>query len=249
MKCWLWLLVALLIIVSSCVVMVIKKKYDEQFTINDYYSKYYQDMAVPQEFYSSNLGALPKQHYVAEVNDRFVMDTLNKYKVVDGEGYAKGNTIFFMKENVKQQLLKKINMFLTSALNGGLSSDEKFYFANVFSQIQKVSRESLEVVVIESNHLVYRDTKLYGISISLVTRFNMRTNKISLLTYKLNGYVFEDKISNLTPMNLFDNNYQAFMQSPKIRQDSKYENAYLCKYYDDVQKFTGYKVNHDLKCK
>jgi hypothetical protein len=152
-------------------------------------------------------------------------------------------------DKIKQDLLQQIDAYLLKLLNSKLASDEIYMFHTVFSETTDITRfeESGEYVV-SSNHLIYRDTKIYGVSISLKTVVDGKTGKVSLLSYTLNGYVFEDKITEYQPNNLVEDVFQDYRKDDLITKDPKYEKQYLCKYYADLKKFRGIVNMDDLQC-
>jgi hypothetical protein len=117
--------------------------------------------------------------------------------------------------------------------------DEKFLFSNVYSEktLAKIIVDG--VFVLKSKHIIYRDTKIYGVSISITTIHSLVDNSIHLIDFELYGYVFEDKINAFEPSNLIDNNYQDYKKDNIQIRDPKYENQYLCQYFDDIHKFRG----------
>jgi len=214
--------------------LLIEKK-NENF-INDYYSKYFETITVPTEFY--NISAiLPKTNYAFELKDRFFIDTLNKNKTITSLGYIKSPDL--IDEKMILSILNRSNNFLVDILNKEMPCDEKFLFSNVYSEKTLAKIIVNGVFVLKSKHIIYRDTKIYGVSISITTIHSLVDNSIHLIDFELYGYVFEDKINAFEPSNLIDNNYQDYKKDNIQIRDPKYENQYLCKYFDDIHKFRG----------
>lgn len=220
----------------------------EEFTVNDFYDKYLNTVSVPSDFYSSG-NTLPEMQYAAEFHDRFFIDTLNdEMKNHVAIPYSSANEI--TEKDLIAKLKKRIDNYITTLLNKKLDSNESYVFNVVYSQFEDgLKWETENIYLVHSKHVLYRDTKVYGVSIHLTTVHDGNTGSIRLLNYKLDGYIFEDKISDYYPANLIDNNYQDYMKDKIITKDQKYENQYLCQYYHDVKKFRGLVVQDEkLDC-
>lgn len=218
----------------------------ETFTINDFYSKHYNDVSIPTSFYNITAQVVPN-HYTVEMKDKFFEDILEKNVVPFRHVVQKTSSI--EDEKTKQQLLQQIDAYLLKLLNSKLASDEIYMFHTVFSQTQNITKfEESGQYVVSSDHLIYRDTKIYGVSISLKSVVDSQTGKVSLISYTLNGYVFEDKITDYQPNNLVEDVFQDYKKDNIIIKDAKYEKQYLCKYYADLKKFRGIVNMDDLQC-
>lgn len=206
--------------------------------INDY-SKYIETITVPTDFYNIS-AVLPKTHYAIEMKDRFFIDALNKNKTITSLGYDKSPDL--KDEKMISSILNRANNYLVYIFNNEMPCDEKFLFSNVYSE--KVAAKIIvdSVFVLKSKHIIYRDTKIYGVSISITTIHSLIDNSIHLIDFELYGYVFEDKINAFEPSNLIDNDYQDYKKDNIQIRDPKYENQYLCKYFDDIHKFRGITV-------
>ena len=157
----------------------------------------YNDSAVPGEFY--DVSNVPKQLYMAEMSDK-VIDEALKMSISDIPTTSETTTI-------NETVLKSIDSFLLYVLNK-IIPGEKHLFRVIDSKVSSIIKN-----VIQSKHLVYRDTKMYGFYIDLKTYLEEST--VYLISYKINGLVFEDKInalmpSNLTKKNVFLNDDQEF---------------------------------------
>ena len=136
--------------------LLIEKK-NENF-INDYYSKYFETITVPTDFY--NISAiLPKTNYAFELKDRFFIDTLNKNKTITSLGYIKSPDL--IDEKMILSILNRSNNFLVDILNKEMPCDEKFLFSNVYSEKTLAKIIVNGVFVLKSKHIIYRDTKIY----------------------------------------------------------------------------------------
>ena len=157
----------------------------------------YNDSAVPGGFY--DVSNVPKQLYMAEMSDK-VIDEALKMSISDIPTTSETTTI-------NETVLKNIDSFLLSVLNK-IIPGEKHLFRIIDSKVSNIKKN-----VVQSKHLVYRDTKMYGFYIDLKTYLEEST--VYLISYKINGLVFEDKInalmpSNLTKKNVFLNDDQEF---------------------------------------
>lgn len=157
----------------------------------------YNDSAVLGGFY--DVSNVPKQLYMAEMSDK-VIDEALKMSISDIPTTSETTTI-------NETVLKSIDSFLLSVLNK-IIPGETHLFRIIDSKVSSIKRN-----VVQSKHLVYRDTKMYGFYIDLKTYLEEST--VYLISYKINGLVFEDKInalmpSNLTKKNVFLNDDQEF---------------------------------------
>lgn len=217
--------------------------------ITDYYDKYFNDISVPTKFYEVSAEFAFPQHYAIEMHDRFFIDTLdnekNKLANVDDK-YIED----ISDNNIKEELHKRVDKYLIDLLNTKLfeiSSDEKFIFSNIYSKITNAYQAIWtkgNCMVVTSNHIIYRDTKVYGVSLTITTLHNIKDGSIYLTDYNMNGFIFEDKIkNNVYPSNLIEDSYQEFKKDKINIPDKKYEQAYICKYLADIKKFRGINVN------
>jgi hypothetical protein len=183
---------------------------NEHFTSSDFYDKYYDIVSVPIDFYSSTTGTvLPETHYAAEVNDRFFIDAFDEEKkrfeeigktIPDNGGQET------VEKATRSRLLKVINNYVLKMLNMRLDSSEKYLFNMVYSNLgQSLLWEKDSMYLSWSNHVLYRDTKVYGVSLSLFTMYDAAQNSVYTMGYKLNGFIFEDKLSDFIPSNLETN--------------------------------------------
>jgi len=150
----------------------------------------YNDSAVPGGFY--DVSNVPKQLYMAEVSD-IVIDEALKHSITASEFVieeSKTTSEYLADENI----INYINTFLLDILNK-IIPGENHLFRMIDSKITSKNNNT-----VWSKHLVYRDTKMYGFYIDLKTY--IQNMNISLISYKINGLVFEDKINALTPSNL-----------------------------------------------
>jgi hypothetical protein len=211
------------------------KKQIENFTINDYYDKYFNAITIPTDFY--NISKLPKKQYAYEMHDRFFLDTLEKNKTDTSISFNDKDDINNSK--LILSMLNRTNKYIVDILNKDLPLDERFLFANIFSEKILAKKLIDEVYVLKTNHIIYRDTKIYGVSLTITTIHSFVDKGIKLIDYKLDGYVFEDKLNPIQPSNLIDNDYQDYKKDKIEIHDPKYEKQYLCQYYNDLKKFRG----------
>lgn len=226
---------ALLIVIIICAFFPLR----EHFMINDFYSRYMNDIAVPAQFYS--------QPYYAtgftkvELRDQFFEDVLRQN--LD----TTQSPLMYMEEVKKypDYLLVRCEQFLQKILNAKLPSSDTTLFAIVKSNVISVKKRN-NVFMVESQHVVHRDGKIYGAGIYIIT-LHINGN-VYLKKYNLLGFIFEDRITTEQPYNLDQSNEQGFMLDALITKDKKYETEYLCKLYTDLEKFKGIKIDHDLNC-
>lgn len=244
-------LILFLIIIIINIYIFVNINIKENF-INDFYDKYIDVISIPVEFY--NISAkLPKTQYAVEFNDKFFIDTLNNVKINISIN-TDINTFNVKDKIIKDDILNRANKYLVKVLNKNLPLDETFLFTNIFTEIINAYQINDNIFMLESKHLIYRDTKIYGVSLTITTLHNTNNNNgstskkikengtISLIDFILNGFIFEDKINAYQPVNLIDNNYQDYKEDIIQLKDKKYEEQYLCQFYKDVEKFKGITV-------
>lgn len=211
----------------------------EGFMINDFYSRYMNDIAVPAQFYS--------QPYYAtgftkvELRDQFFEDALTENLDVAH------SPLIYMDEITKypEFLVLKCEEVLSKILNAKLPSSDTALFAVVKSNVISVKKRN-DIYMVESQHVVHRDGKIYGAGIYMTTLHI--DGKVYLKKYKLLGFIFEDRIGSEEPYNMDTSKEQPFMMDSLITKDKKYENDYLCTLYTDLEKYKGIKIDHDLNC-
>lgn len=211
----------------------------EAFTINDFYSRYLNDLSVPAQFYSQP--AYATGFTKVELRDQFFEDALR-------HNLDTTQSDFMYFEQVKkypEYLVAKCEEYLAKTLNAKLPSSDKSLFAVVKSHIISVKKNDGRYMV-ESQHVVHRDGKIYGAGINM-TSLHVE-GKVYLKKYKLLGFIFEDRVTLQQPYNLNPDLQQPFMMDDLITKDKKYETDYLCTLYTDLEKYKGIKIDHDLNC-
>lgn len=211
----------------------------EHFMINDFYSRYMNDIAVPSQFYSQPSYATGFTK--VELRDQFFEDALREN--LD----STQSDVMYMQEIKKypDYLQAKCEEYLAKILNAKLPSSDTSLFAVVQSNVISVKKNDNRYMV-ESQHVIHRDGKIYGAGIYMATLHV--EGVVYLKKYKLLGFIFEDRVRSQQPYNLDPNTEQPFMMDALITKDKKYENDYLCTLYTDLEKFKGIKIDHDLNC-
>ena len=215
----------------------------ETFAINDYYDRYLNDISVPVDFYSQTKYAYGFKKI--EMNDRFFMDTLKKASepsALDGIVPAKTT------QKIPGGLSDRANALLVSSLNQALPSGESKIFAVAYSRIVNATPYEDNMWLIESEHVIHRDGKVYGAGLSAKTLHSQNNTK--LISFDLKGFILDDRIDSYQPSNiaLWDGNNQSFMQDKTFMKDPKYERDYICKYIADLEKFRGIKTAGAPNC-
>ncbi len=218
-----WIL--LFIIILSC---LFARK--EHFEINDFYSRYINDISVPQDFYSQTKYA--NNYKFVEFSDEFFTDVLKKNtKDIELEETTKV-------KKYPPYLLQLTNENLLKILNAEIKEN------NLFSVIQSIIRDVSQKdskYILNSQHVVYRDSKIYGAAIELTTLHE--NYKVTIIKSKLLGFIFQDRLNPIQPSNLITNNYQDYMLDKVITKDPKYEKQFLCQYYKDLQNYKNMSKN------
>lgn len=244
--------VSLLIICIACTMFSTDYFKNEHFTINDYYDRYLNDIGVPADFYSQTRYATGFKKI--EMNDRFFVDVLSKASKpssIDGLEKVQGAI-------QPRGLIERANELLVSVLNRALPSGESKIFAVAHSHITNAtaykdinlekSSKFTNMWLIESEHIVHRDGKVYGALLAVKTLH--KPNNTVLVSANLKGFILEDRIDSYQPYNLssWDGNNQAFMKDKTFLRDKKYEHEYICKYIADLEKFRGIKTHNTPDC-
>jgi len=204
----------------------------ETFEINDYYSRYLNDISTPSEFYFQ--GNVAQRLKTIEFKDKFFIDALeSNVSNIEFENSKKVDRL--------PDALDGLNKYLEKILNARLPVEETSLFAVVFGEITFVKNR-----LYNSRHIVHRDGKVYGVSIEMTTY--VTESEIYLKKYKLIGFVFNDKLDTQQAYNLDQNKNQYFMQDKTFMKDAKYIKQYLCQYYNDIEKYRGVKVITNLDC-
>ena len=213
-----------MIIISS---LFVRK---EHFEINDFYSRYINDISVPQDFYSQTKYA--QNYKFVEFNDRFFTDVLNKNtQSINIEGTAKIN-------KPPEYLMKLTEEYLLKIFNSGIKENNLFM---IIQSILKYVSQKDDKYILNSQHVIYRDSKIYGAAIELTTLHE--NYKVTIIKSKLLGFIFQDRLNPIQPSNLITNSYQDYMLDKIITKDPKYEKQFLCQYYKDLQKYKDISKN------
>lgn len=260
MENYMYILISLLIIliVFFTILMIFKYKFTnkiEKFN-NDNSNKYYYDYininTLPSSVYDEM--TISNTQFSIEYNTQFFIDILNANKKTISTSYL----------NYKDEILNdnsilfNINDFIKNIFNKDLPSIEQYYFKNIYSTINFIKKINANLFIIQSRHVLYRDTKLYGISLTITTQYNTSDISIILIDYIIDGFIFQDKLNNTEPYSLIDNNYDSAhlevynnKSNCSISSSSpEYENKYLCDHYANIKREFGINVliPSDLSC-
>lgn len=233
---WFWLIVCLWIILF--VLTSFPTKQCEAFTVAGL-------LSVPTSFYEQGTSKMPSTHYAFEFNDRFFLDALTS---VVQKTNLKG-----MPTQISKKMGEKVQMrtrqLLIDTLNQKLGSGEVFLFNTVFDQITNVEVVQDPLVFkVRTEHILYRDTKVYGVGLWLESLHDPTSSKVTITDFGIMGYVFEDRLNNIVPSNLLPDTSVDPKESRKIMHDPKYEQAELCQRYRDIKKYKGIAVDGLEKC-
>jgi hypothetical protein len=206
-------------------------------------------LSVPTSFYEQGTDRMPANQYSYEFNDRFFLDALSSM-VIAQEKTNVPDQPTQISSAMAAKLLKRTSTFLVDVLNRRLTSNEVFLFNPIMNQITHASVIISDPLMfkIRTEHIVYRDTKLYGVGLWLETLHDPNKSNIKLTDFGLMGYVFEDRMTNVVPSNVLENVPENYKRENKILKDPKYEKAILCQYYRDLKKYKGITVDGYDKC-
>ena len=215
-----------------------------------YFSPEYSDMlSVPASAYSSlsDDDTTYEKRYFLEFNDRFFHQTLLSALSSQKTDYSdwqesKG----YDKENVRY----RVSQHIEDILNRALPSWESDLFTVVKNDVQRVYKsDDNGLYVVKSKLLMHRNQKLYGVSLETTTLHDRVNYTSVLLEYKINGFVFEDKLDDVMPANYETDSQLAYenVSNDKIIKDAEYEKRVQCKYFSDLRKFRGLDID-DSQC-
>lgn len=238
-----WQAVPLMLVCILCATLACAIQTIERFAINDYYDRYLNDISVPADFYGQTRYA--HGYKKIEMNDRFFVDTLSKASSTSPLYGLVPSKVAMKNPN---GLIDRANSLLVSVLNDALPSGESKIFAVAYSRTTKATPYNGKRWLLESDHLIHRDGKVYGAVVKAKTLH--APNKTYLISAKLEGFVLDDRIDSYQPYNLssWDGNNQAFMKDKTFLKDPKYEHEYICRYIADLEKFRGIKTPNAPDC-
>ena len=169
----------IIIILLCCSIFAANIYWYERYTnsLDDNYT-------IPGLFYNDL--QLPPQMYMYEVSDEQLSRTIQKH-------------VYTTQEIVGGSTMDILNTYLLHILNSDISSNDR-QFRTIDSKIINIIDD-----VITSEHIVHRDTKMYGFHIKIVT--TITDNTVQLKRFNIEGIVFEDKIYSLQPYNLTQTNF------------------------------------------
>lgn len=212
---------------------------EERFEIG---SDYLDILSVPTEFY----GQTKTMHNftLAEFNDRFFKEALEaSIQKIDENAFEDESN------NPPKNLLERTDDGLSRALNDRLPSGETQLFAVSLSFAESIRSIKKDRYVLQSRHIVHRDGRIYGADVILKT-LHAPNQAVKIIGYKLNGFVFEDRIDGAKPSNLFESDAHAMYSiDPNFLKDKKYEKQTMCKYLNDLKKYRQITVEIPDECK
>lgn len=220
------------------------------FTPNESYIDYKDYMSIPTSAYEtigSNSDDISKKKYYVEFKDDFFESALKSAKYpqpFDETGYSIVNKDL---DNIKL----KVSQVIEKILNAKLPIEECNLFNIVNIKIKSLYKKNDNKYIVEAVSLVHRLNKVYGLDLYTKTYHSYDSN--ALLDYKINGFVFEDKIyGDVLPSNVNDDtefSYDQIMKD-KIIQSKEFEKETFCKYIGDLKKFRNidYKPLDSINC-
>lgn len=160
-----------------------------------------------------NIISLPKDNYLYENDKSWFIERLDKYKIKINESVLL-NEVKYDLNNINKFLLTDVFPEFKISKSKLLKANESIY-------------ENGLCYIVLSNHLLFRDDKLYGIEIELYSFHDKKTNKISVINYKFVNYIIQDKIYDL---------------------ESHFDSNYICNYYKKIQLDRGLSVSNNEFC-
>lgn len=222
---------------------------------NEKYIDYKDYMSIPASAYEmigADNGDMAKKKYYVEFKDSFFETALKTAKYsqkFDDTDYK----ISQLQQNRKDIELK-VSQVIEKALNNKLPIEESNLFNIVKIQIKAIYKKEnskQNEFIVESISLVHRLNKVYGLDLYTKTHHSYDSN--TLLDYKINGFVFEDKLyGDVLPSNMNEDTELSYdqMMKDKIIQSKEFEKQTFCKYVGDLKKFRNidYKPLDSIKC-
>ena len=186
---------------------------------------YYKTVATPANFYEVS-AQLPEHHYAKEMPTSFFTNILDteKSKSASSILHINDKASSVKDRALEQRCLQNTDMYLTDLFNNSLFN-KKFLFKLIKSDVESSHTgvyDNKPCIMLESSHILYRETKMYGVSISTTTCHLLsdliqagsqgQMQGLALIDYTLNGFVFEDKIFSKEPSNLIEESdtYQVY---------------------------------------
>jgi len=162
-------------------------------------------------------------------NEDYLSYNLNTTFTISQENYP---TIINQAYEIKENFIDKNNYLELNNFDNVIiiSPNDNI---NKYIQSENILYNN-SILGILSDHLIYRDTKSYGLNISLLTIHNLNSN-IILKDFNINGYIYEDKINTYKTANLIDNDYQNYGTDHVNKRDIIYEENTVCQHYKDLR--------------
>jgi hypothetical protein len=241
------LLIIVIVALSVIVLVVCSNCFScrENFRESNLLSNHIHDVVIPSQAYDESK---PLQTQYSYEEDIGYFANILQNRVIPADT-RDDNEATVSDTKIMDDLLHKTDMYLKEVFNDVADKNESFKVitSTVDSITMSVSSPSTYNLV--SSHLIHRNPKYYGIGIKLVTQH--REGTIVLNNFVIEGYVFEDKMSPVTP-NMDENVYEHNIASNKngvlITENDVDAVGYLCNHYENVKKTMGITVQNELDC-
>lgn len=237
-------LISILVLIYVNYTQVKKDHKDEEYKVSGYnlidtFMDYKNYLTIPSTAYDKAFNEGNKKYFV-EFDDKHFRDILENNihnQKFDYTGYEEE------KKYNKIDIQHKVSATIEGILNKHLPIDEVNIFNVVDIKIDKVmvlKVEDKKKYVVSATSLIHRLNKAYGLYISTES-YHDGTMFPSLISYKLHGFIFEDKLDNgnVLPSNIEEHSELSYddIMRDKIMKDKKYEHDTFCKYITDLKKF------------
>lgn len=205
----------------------------------------YKLLTIPSSAYN-NLNINPNKYFY-EFKDKFFINILNKNKSTQ---QINKNNFKNINLSIKQryELEKIIKKYIENIFNKELEQydDNLFY---VYRFIINETKVFNDIYLVNTSLILYRNNKIYGVSIKLDTLHKINSEELKLYDFDLMGFIFEDKMfSEFTlPNNVYTNIYQDANDNKTIIKTPEYEKKNICKYLEDLKKFRNIEADNYKK--
>ncbi len=217
----------LLIIILLLILHLLNKK-------EPYIDYNYTLLTIPSSAYD-NLNINPNKYFY-EFKDQFFINVLNENK---SQKNFEINNFKNSKLSIqqKQQLEKIIKKYIENILNKEIKKDNNLFY--VYRFIINDIKNNNNLYLVNSSLILYRNNKIYGISLKINTIHTINTEEIELKDYDLLGFIFEDKLhtNSTLPKNIYTNEYENSNTINKIIKTPDYEKKNICLYLENLKKF------------
>lgn len=202
------------------------------------YLNYFQITSIPTDAYKG-LGSYSSSSskYFIEHDESFFKDILDK-NVSKSSNTSLAN---FKDINLQNYNLTSLRSLLTKYIenlfNKEIASENNLYYVANLNILSSKKLDDKYYIVAE--FILHRELKAYGVSLSMSFFITESSNQTEYDTYKIVGFVFEDKIHMIRASNYNEDIPLSQQIDNQIigKRDSISEKKAICKYLGDLKKY------------